>query len=412
MAAVLYNDIRVKVSEYDLLVKSMSIQGSNQLTPNRVINDYQSSQFDGYGIQGFANYKINISFYAETATSGTKYCLEDLTGDLDTEIRILGTNPFKQCYLDSLNVNIQPFSPVMVDASFTCYDPPSVFDLDGINIAKVQPGFFLNDSEFYLINKESGITWTGANREASGMGGRLAILDTAEKNNRVPQHNYAMWIGANDTGTEGTWRWINNTTFWTGTASTGGSVGGAYNNWAAGQPDNALFTVSGEDYAQRLPNGTWNDAVNDPSLFTTPESWWFTQGYILEYTGGSIYKDSLIYGHTVQTVSGDFISDENKEQVSYSITCARTPRYMLGETIPSRVFLDTVEKELSIKSTQVDSFVDYDGYEDSFYVYLTDKNNRSASTISFPTATVVAQNFSIQEGGNSVVEIKAKEVVL
>ena len=244
------------------------------------------------------------------------------------------------------------------------------------------------------------------------MGGRLAILDTAEKNNRVPQHNYAMWIGANDTGTEGTWRWINNTTFWTGTASTGGSVGGAYNNWAAGQPDNALFTVSGEDYAQRLPNGTWNDAVNDPSLFTTPESWWFTQGYILEYTGGSIYKDSLIYGHTVQTVSGDFISDENKEQVSYSVTCARTPRYMLGETIPSRVFLDTVEKELSIKSTQVDSFVDYDGYEDSFYVYLTDKNNRSASTISFPTATVVAQNFSIQEGGNSVVEIKAKEVVL
>lgn len=50
MAAVLYNDIRIKVSEYDLLVKSMSIQGSNQLTPNRVINDYQSTQFDGYGI--------------------------------------------------------------------------------------------------------------------------------------------------------------------------------------------------------------------------------------------------------------------------------------------------------------------------------------------------------------------------
>jgi hypothetical protein len=412
MAAVSYSDIRLKIDDYDLLAKSLTINGSNNLSVNRVLNNYQETQFDGYGINGFANYNINISFYAETATSGTKFCLEDLTGNVDSEIKILGTNSFKQCYLQSLNVNIQPFTPVVVDASFVCYEPPSVFDIDGINTLKLTPGFFLNDSEFYLINKESGITWTGANREASGMGGRLAILDTAEKNNRVPQHNGAMWIGANDSGTEGTWRWVNGTTFWTGTRSTGGSVGGAYNNWGGGQPDNALFNVSGEDYLQRLPNGQWNDVVNDPSLYADVTAWWFTKGYVLEYTGGSIYKDSLIYGHTVRTVSGEFISDENKQQISYGVICERTPRYMLGETIPSRVFLDKVEKELTIKSTQVDSFIDYDGYEDSFYVYLTDKNGRSASTISFPTATVISQNFSTQQDGFCMTEIKAKEIIL
>jgi len=412
MAAVSYSDIRVKIDDYDLLAKSLTINGSNNLSVNRVLNDFQETQFDGYGINGFANYNINISFYAETATSGTKFCLEDLTGNVDAEIKILGTNSFKQCYLQSLNVNIQPFTPVVVDASFVCYEPPSVFDIDGINTLKLTPGFFLNDSEFYVINKESGITWANANREASGMGGRLAILDSAEKNNRVPQHDGAMWIGANDSGTEGTWKWLNGVTFWTGTRSTGGPFNNAYNNWGGGQPDNALFNISGEDYLQRLPNGQWNDVVNDPSLYTDVSTWWFTRGYILEYTGGSIYKDSLIYGHTVTTVSGEFISDENKQQISYGVICERTPRYMLGETIPSRVFLDKVEKELTIKSTQVDSFVDYDGYEDSFYVYLTDKNGRSASTISFPTATVVSQNFSTQQDGFCLTEIKAKEIIL
>jgi hypothetical protein len=412
MAAVSYSDIRVKIDDYDLLAKSLTINGSNNLSVNRVLNDYQETQFDGYGINGFANYNINISFYAETATSGTKFCLEDLTGNVDAEIKILGTNSFKQCYLQSLNVNIQPFTPVVVDASFVCYEPPSVFDIDGINTLKLTPSFFLNDSEFYVINKESGITWANASGEATSMGGRLAILDSAEKNNRVPQHNYPMWIGANDSGTEGTWKWLNGVTFWTGTRSTGGPFNNAYNNWGDGQPDNALFSTAGEDYLQRLPNGRWNDVVNDPSLYTDTSAWWFTQGYILEYTGGSIYKDSLIYGHTVRTVSGEFISDENKQQISYGVICERTPRYMLGETVPSRVFLDKVEKELTIKSTQVDSFVDYDGYEDSFYVYLTDKNGRSASTISFPTATVVSQNFSTQQDGFCLTEIKAKEIIL
>jgi hypothetical protein len=133
MAAVSYSDIRLKIDDYDLLAKSLTINGSNNLSVNRVLNNYQETQFDGYGINGFANYNINISFYAETATSGTKFCLEDLTGNVDSEIKILGTNSFKQCYLQSLNVNIQPFTPVVVDASFVCYEPPSVFDIDGIN---------------------------------------------------------------------------------------------------------------------------------------------------------------------------------------------------------------------------------------------------------------------------------------
>jgi len=69
------------------------------------------------------------------------------------------------------------------------------------------------------------------------------------------------WIGAHDSTVEGEWRWVQGTMlngpqFWMG--GTGGSVvDGLYANWDVGlQPDDAS---GGEDCAQMVPNGTWND---------------------------------------------------------------------------------------------------------------------------------------------------------
>ncbi len=63
------------------------------------------------------------------------------------------------------------------------------------------------------------------------------------------------WIGANDLATEGTWIWsVDGQAFWQG-ASDGGPVAGRYSNWNAGEPNDA----SGEDCAQLLTSGFWND---------------------------------------------------------------------------------------------------------------------------------------------------------
>jgi hypothetical protein len=62
------------------------------------------------------------------------------------------------------------------------------------------------------------------------------------------------WIGANDQGTEGVWVWPDGEQFWSGDAG-GSSVGGLYENWNGGEPNNS----GGEDCAEFRTDGLWND---------------------------------------------------------------------------------------------------------------------------------------------------------
>jgi hypothetical protein len=51
------------------------------------------------------------------------------------------------------------------------------------------------------------------------------------------------WIGATDTASEGTWRWINDDlAFWQGDGSSGQAVGGAYTNWNTSEPNGGTAT--------------------------------------------------------------------------------------------------------------------------------------------------------------------------
>jgi hypothetical protein len=66
------------------------------------------------------------------------------------------------------------------------------------------------------------------------------------------------WIGGNDLGTEGTWRWADNdqAQFWSGRGN-GAPVGGAYSHWINSNPDEL---GSGEDCAVRrkTEDGWWD----------------------------------------------------------------------------------------------------------------------------------------------------------
>ena len=78
------------------------------------------------------------------------------------------------------------------------------------------------------------------------------------------------------------------------------------------------------------------------------------------------------------------------------------------------MFLDTLEKDISVKSTNITRFINYTGYNDAISIGLKDETGKNAlsSDIQFSAARIIAQSMSIQEGDTLVAEIKAKEVVL
>ncbi|NPE30054.1 PGF-pre-PGF domain-containing protein [Methanococcoides sp. SA1] len=149
------------------------------------------------------------------------------------------------------------------------------------------------DTEHYYeaVNYGSSISWTTAKAEAEskslyGLQGYLVTITSSDENTFVGSKTSAdAWIGANDSSSEGDWRWVTGPEgteesgagrkFYSGKASTGGAaVDGEYNNWASGEPNDA----NGEDYAHmygRNVQKNWNDYPN--SLDVTY--------YLVEYGG-------------------------------------------------------------------------------------------------------------------------------
>lgn len=277
MPAVSYKDVPVYLSTggsyTPVLAQSVSIQYQNKLKPNRTLTSSQSTQFDRYGIDSAMDASISLAFYAETSGSGAKYCLETLTGNTSGNL-LIGGVPFSGCYLNSTTVNIQPFTPVIINADFICHNPT----------------------------------------------------------------------------TESTW---------------------------ARDSSNNLRTIT------EIPNV-------------------------------SNYTQKIVYGHSVSLVSGNNLSETTKDAITYSVSCGRTPRYTLGRINADLMFLDTLEKDISIKSTNITKFINYTGYDDAISIGLKDETGKNAlsSDIQFSAARIIAQSMSIQEGDTLVAEIKAKEVVL
>jgi hypothetical protein len=131
------------------------------------------------------------------------------------------------------------------------------------------------------------------------------------------------------------------------------------------------------------------------------------------------YEDDLngylAHGHNTIISNGTALSDGNYGAISYRVNCGRTPSFTLGQTLAQTIFLDSVEKEMSIKATNIGNFIDYSGYGDTISIDVKDDSGTSIFTPPLSMSAnsrIVSQNLSITEGEILAGDISLREVIL
>lgn len=93
----------------------------------------------------------------------------------------------------------------------------------------------------------------------AGVTGHLAVITSQLENDFINAlTSVNAWLGGTDTDVEGDWLWVtgpeSGQQFWQGTSG-GSAVGGMYENWGGGEPNNS----GNEDGVHMRPDGFWND---------------------------------------------------------------------------------------------------------------------------------------------------------
>ncbi len=135
-----------------------------------------------------------------------------------------------------------------------------------------------------------------------------------------------------------------------------------------------------------------------------------------DYAGG-LYNvvDYLAYGNNTNVSGGAVLSDGNIETLSYKVMCDRSYTTSIGQTVPNNVFLNQVEKQLSIKARNIGEFMDYESYGGAINIKPQTPNGDFISEDGFSlsaNARIISQNLSVQEGDILAGDIVLSEVVL
>lgn len=159
---------------------------------------------------------------------------------------------------------------------------------DRVIVAQLGAGTFLQATGHYyeLVATPAGqpVSWAAARTDAAsrrnlGLVGYLATIGSKAEQSFVAglAAGNTVWLGANDTSTPDTWRWMTGPegaqAGGTGLAfyNTGGPLAGGYNNWSTGQPLRSA-TVN---FSALAAGGQWTSLVSGGP----------TGGYVVEYGG-------------------------------------------------------------------------------------------------------------------------------
>jgi YVTN family beta-propeller protein len=252
-----------------------------------------------------SNYNDNTVSVIDGATNSVITTIAGLSGPRGIGVNP-GTNRLYVCNLDAASVSVidgttnEVIETVAVgNAPVDCEVNPStdrVYVADFVDNtvsviedAEAQPctaALFAGTGHSYEFVSAPGISWQEAKiaaeaRSCNGIPGYLATITSAEENAfiaNMPLPTNA-WLGGTDQQGEGEWRWATGpeagTQFWQGN-SAGTPVGGAYTNWASGEPNDVN---GGEDHLWMYSSfsaphtvGQWNDDEDA------------ADGYVVEYS--------------------------------------------------------------------------------------------------------------------------------
>lgn len=126
----------------------------------------------------------------------------------------------------------------------------------------------------------------------------------------------------------------------------------------------------------------------------------------------SMPETGICYGHNAVTADGTNLTS-TKESISYKVSCNRSPVYTIGSVESTSCFLDSVSKELSIKSDNIKQFINYASYGDVVSIDMRNENSESLPAISFSNnSKIISQNLSINAGDTLAGQVTLREIVL
>ncbi len=266
------------------------------IAPNLLITTATQVNLDSASIaigNGFLPAQDRLGVYGQSGTSGTYGTINWAYNAISGVMSLTGTATLTtyQNLMRQITYNNLSHYPSTVSRSVTF--------MIGTN------SYYAGTGHFYEYVSAAAITWSNAETAAAGrrylgLQGYLVTLASAGENAFASsQLRGVAWIGANDTGTEGTWRWVvgpeTGTNFCTG-ANPCNPVSGRYANWNSAEPNNS---GGNEDYAHMIytptvgPRGAWNDLGNAGGSGD-----YSTGGYLVEY-GGLASDPYTVFSGTV-----------------------------------------------------------------------------------------------------------------
>lgn len=226
----------------------------------------------------------NVTFHVGLVVEVTKDYIYTVEGNMSDSVK-------KVCYIRSSGYT--EWSSSWEWQKILYYGVPEYAD---DMVKKICGTTYYNGNKYVVYG--SSVKWSTAKKLCENLGGHLAVITSSKENAAVSALVTACgkncWIGATDSAKEGSWKWVNSSSF-------------KYKAWAEGQPDNA---GKGQDYAYISgKTGQWMDGYSTATAY-----------FICEYENSVKLKNSFydpVSNHTYEYYAEALTWDEAKQFCSY-----------------------------------------------------------------------------------------------